>query len=146
MKHIEILIQKIENLTWAVAAQIVSDKWRFGYMSYSQAFRNKAMMDGRSLFDTESHVLFYRKILLMHLQVLVNHLDTVLPHLCWYLSFGDNRKKSPYLRETELPCVRWFSKWVVNISQVILKQCVSFGAGMQNLPRSKSRHVWLNVN
>ena len=82
MKHIEILIQKVENLTWAVAAQIVSDKWRLGYMSYLQAFRNKAMMDGRSLFDTESHVLFYRKILLMHLQVLVNHLDAVLPHLC----------------------------------------------------------------
>ena len=42
-------------------AQILSNTLRFGYMSWSQTFRDETMVDGQSFFDTDSHLLFHRK-------------------------------------------------------------------------------------
>ena len=44
-----------------IVAQILINTWKSRYMSWSQAFRDEAMTDGRSFFDTDSHLLFHWK-------------------------------------------------------------------------------------
>ena len=46
-------------------AQIINNTWKFGYMSWSQAFRVESMVDGRSFHDTDSHLLLHQKTLLL---------------------------------------------------------------------------------
>ena len=44
-----------------IVAQILSNTCKFGGMSWLQPFGDEAMADGRSFFDTNSHLSLHRK-------------------------------------------------------------------------------------
>ena len=98
-------------------------------MSWSQAFRDEAMADGRSFFDTDSHLLFHRKKVSSALKG--------IDRSSWYypivsftaVSLSTPRKgMSPYIKWTVLlyfsnlfsmPCIM---KWSSKGQQTFLKQ------------------------
>ena len=124
-------------------------------MSWSQAFREEAMVNGQSFFDTDSHLFFHWKncssalmgigrsswycsiisFTIISLSTMTEGMTHTLSKLCYHI----------YQICYQFLVWDGLSKDSKHFSR-ILKWCIWFSIGTKNLSGNNSWHSWLNVN